>query len=139
MDDHAERDEAAQTGVGATRRWLVVVILIVGAVAGAVVLTYAQRPAILMGTPTSAVAYSVAGETGSPWQGDCKQSDEGRWSCWLATSGGSGTSRYVVTMGKRGCWKATKTTGNEGADGVMPDKLHDCLSLWDWIQVRSPQ
>lgn len=131
-----EQEPSRRTG---TRHWIAAAILVVGVVAGSFAFIYLWRPAILMGTPMKAIEYSVSGETGSPWPGDCKRASDRTLTCWLATSGGSGSGRYTVTVGERGCWKAVKTRSEEGADGVMPDTVNDCLSLWDWIRVRDTQ
>lgn len=130
-------EDTARPSGRSKRIWIGRAILAIGAVAGVLVCMLLWRPAIILGTPTKAIEYSIAGEAGSPWPGDCDRATK-RLACSVSTSGGSGSAEYTLTMQQRGCWTATKTKGYEGADGVLPDELSECLSLWDWIRVRDP-
>ncbi len=80
----------------ATHRWIARVIVVVGVVAGAFAFIYLWRPAILMGTPTKAIEYSVSGETVSPWAGDCTRSGAGRLTCLMSTSSSNALGQLVV-------------------------------------------
>jgi hypothetical protein len=78
---------------------------------------------------TAALNRSVARETDSPFDGDCRKAGAA-WRCSVSDSQGSGGGVYRLRKDGE-CWTARRTTPDHFAEAPMPELVKGCVTLRD--------